>query len=167
MTVDLVGCMGVQQVVELIAIVSVSRLFWSLYYCNQESWVAVEKYSNDAVREVFWTGDAFDQLSFNKEAHATLSAFGNGILDEQPVLVIRPQFCYRSIWDKAMLFYTNDFKTCFHRLSLPQHKGFNLPSWYKDYISRSRPLRFPLLLDVVRLMMITISLSWVIIIQNE
>ena len=53
MIVDLVGCMGVQQVVELIAIVGVSRLFWSLYYCNQESWVAVEKYSNDAVREVF------------------------------------------------------------------------------------------------------------------
>ena len=62
-------------------IVGVSRLFWSLDYCNHESRVAVEKYRDDEVREVFWTGDDFDQLSFNKEAHATLSAFGNGNLD--------------------------------------------------------------------------------------
>ena len=96
MTVDLVGCMGVEQVVELILIVDVSRLFWSLDYCNHESRVGVEKYRDDAVRVVFSTGDPFDQLSFNKESQATLSAFGNGILDEQPVLVIRPPFCYWS-----------------------------------------------------------------------
>ena len=65
MTVDLVGYMGVEQVVELILIVGVSRLFWTLDYCNHESRVAVEKYRDDAVREVFWTGDDFDQLSFN------------------------------------------------------------------------------------------------------
>ena len=43
MTVDLVGCMGVEQVVELIVIVGVSRLFWSLDYCNHESRVAVDE----------------------------------------------------------------------------------------------------------------------------
>ena len=43
MTVDLVGCMGVEQVVELIAIVGVSRLFWSLDYYNHESRVAVDE----------------------------------------------------------------------------------------------------------------------------
>ena len=53
MTVDLVGYMGVEQVVELILIVGVSRLFWTLDYCNHESRVAVEKYRDDAVREVF------------------------------------------------------------------------------------------------------------------
>ena len=128
MTVDFVGCMGVEQVVELIIIVGVNQLFWSLDYCNHESRVAVKKYRDAAVRKVFWTGDAFDQLSFNKEA-ATLSAFGNEILDEQPLLVIRPQFCYRIEWDKAMLFYDSDFKTWFYRLPLPQHNWFNLPSW--------------------------------------
>ena len=52
MTVDLVGCMGVEKVVELIIIVGVNRLFWSLDYCN-ESRVAVEKYRDDAIRWVF------------------------------------------------------------------------------------------------------------------
>ena len=75
--------MGVEQVVELILIVGVSWLFWSVDYSNHEFRVAVEKYRDDAVREEFWTGDAFDQLSFNKEAQATFSAFENGILDEQ------------------------------------------------------------------------------------
>ena len=50
MTVDLVGCMGVEQVVELIIIVGANRLFWRLDYCNHESGVAVEKYRDDAVR---------------------------------------------------------------------------------------------------------------------
>ena len=53
--------MGVEQVVELIIIVGVNRLFWSLDYCNHESRVAVKKYRDAAVRKVFWTGDAFDQ----------------------------------------------------------------------------------------------------------
>ena len=88
--------MGVEQVLELILIVGVSQLFWSLHYCDHESRVAVEKYRHDTVQDAFWTGDAFNQLSFNKEAHATLSGFGNGIMDEQPVLLIRPHFCYRS-----------------------------------------------------------------------
>ena len=51
--VDLGGCMGVERVVEFILIVGVSRLFWSLDYCNNESRVAVEKDRDDAVREVF------------------------------------------------------------------------------------------------------------------
>ena len=45
--------MGVESVVEFILIVSVSRLFWSLDYCNHESRVAVENYRDDAVRELF------------------------------------------------------------------------------------------------------------------
>ena len=65
MTVDIVGCMGVEQVSELILTVDVSQLFWSLDYCNHESRVAVEKYRDDTAQDVFWTGDAFNQLSFN------------------------------------------------------------------------------------------------------
>lgn len=80
-TVDIVGCMSVKQVSELMLIVGVIQLFWSLDYCNHESRVAGEKYRDDRVQDVFWTGDAFNQLSFNKEAHATLSGFGNGIMD--------------------------------------------------------------------------------------
>ena len=53
MTVDIVGCMGVEQVSELILTVGVSQLFWSLDYCNHESRVAVEKCRDDAVRELF------------------------------------------------------------------------------------------------------------------
>ena len=42
--------MGVEQVVELIIIVGVNRLFWSLDYYNNESRVAFEKYRDYAVR---------------------------------------------------------------------------------------------------------------------
>ena len=53
MTVDIVGCMGVEQVLELILIVGVSQLFWSLHYCDHESRVAVEKYRHDTVQDAF------------------------------------------------------------------------------------------------------------------
>ena len=45
--------MGVERVVEFILIVGVGRLFWSLDYCYHASRVAVEKYRDDAVRELF------------------------------------------------------------------------------------------------------------------
>ena len=53
MTVDIVGCMGVEQVSELILTVGVSQLFWSLDYCNHETRVAVEKYRDDTAQDVF------------------------------------------------------------------------------------------------------------------
>ena len=53
MTVDIVRCMDVEQVLELILIVGVSQLFWSLDYCDHESRVAVEKYRHDTVQDAF------------------------------------------------------------------------------------------------------------------
>ena len=45
--------MGVEQAVELILIVGISQIFWSLDYCNHECRVAVENYRDDTVRGVF------------------------------------------------------------------------------------------------------------------
>ena len=47
---------------------------------------------------------------WKKEAQASLSKSGSKILNEQQVLVARPQFFYRSGWDKAVFVHTSDVK---------------------------------------------------------